>query len=345
MGMFDAFGEQARLGQESPLQTIPVVPTLPTYMTPQNPTTTTTTAAPAKPIVRESGNKVGKFDADVVKAFTAQLATQAKGAQNIAQSATPTSLDQVLNPSREDYITNTKKSNVEKLSGGEGILGTKWKESWTPEGKSAYLNAKINRISQIAQLAGADENALSGIQQQAKYALSQVPQTGDDEADLTAAEGVLSQLEAQYAQGAIETAANGGEPVAAAEDIPGTYTPDEQAAIQVAIGQFMQPYADQAVLTGQNAANILNSTASSIQDPAYRAVVQQQAALAQQSGANTGLSIMKQAGVLPAIQALENQRQQAAQIQSLQNQLLQQQSQQTGTQDFGALLAQAGLGQ
>lgn len=371
MGMFDAFGEQARLGQESPLQTIPVPPTLPEYMTPQNPTTTTT-AVPAKPIVRQGGNKQGGgFDSDVLKAFTSQLATQAKGAGAGSGISAPGlvkiqgdgnglsqalidrksgsgggegGLSSIYNPTRDEFKTRGNPSIADRIL-GLGKEGRKKEDMGDlrldDEGVKNYLNAKIERLQKVAELAGDDPDVMK---QRALYALGQIKKTGVMDTDLASAEGVLAELEAPLAETVI--VAESGEPIAAAaEEIPGSYTPDEQAAIQVAIGQFMKPYADQAVLTGQNAANILNSTASSIQDPAYRAVVQQQAALAQQSGANTGLSIMKQAGVLPAIQALENQRQQAAQIQSLQNQLLQQQSQQVGTQDFGALLAQAGLGQ
>jgi len=256
----------------------------------------------------------------------------------------PTSLSQVPNPTREQF-TSTPEGNLAQKIGGWTLGAAGAAVVPSPKLDTAgYLNAKIDRIGQIALLAGATPDELKGIREQAKYALSQVPKTGKQEEDVAAAEQKLSELEAQYAPVAIEKTT--GSPTIASttpQDIPGTYTPQEQAAIQVAIGQYMKPYADQATLNGQNAANILNSTASSIKDPAYRAIVQQQAALAQSGGANMANAYMQQAAVLPAINALEAQRQQAAQISSLQNQLLAQQSQQSsGTGDINSILASLG---
>ncbi len=283
-------------------------------------------------------------------------ANQNQPGSNVTQVPQLSDIPQI---NREDYMTEGGPGFGDYL--GHIAKGPFAEEPWKKgavhgtmrldkNGKAQYLQAKLGRLTQVAQLSGLSPQEAEGVRQQAIYSLSQTPKTDedgealDDEAALAAAEGVINDIESQYAQIAIQSTAGG---MAAEEQIPGSYTPQQQLAIQKQIQEFITPYADAAAMNGTNVSNILNELAGQNPSPAYQGLIRSQAATAAQSGANLANAYAQQAAVLPAIAALEAQRQQQAQIASLQNQLLAQQQSgaSAGAGDFDAMLQQLTGGQ
>lgn len=119
-----------------------------------------------------------------------------------------------------------------------------------------------------------------------------------------------------------------------------TYTPQEQAAIQAVIGQFIAPYATRANISGAAAGGLFNELAGQTSSPTMAALDRAQGAQYQAGGDALAQAYVQQAQALPAIFALQQNQAFANQISSLQNQLAaqQSQSQQSSAPDLSALL-------
>lgn len=103
---------------------------------------------------------------------------------------------------------------------------------------------------------------------------------------LPAAESVLSTYESQ---------ANSGVP---------RMTPQDIAQIQAMVGMFTQPYAQQYVDTANQAAGFVNAAAENM-PPAYRGILQAQAAQQVSSANRYAAALQQQAAVLPSMSAYQ----------------------------------------
>lgn len=234
--------------------------------------------------------------------------------QTPTSSQTPTSVSEVPNPTREEFMTESSPSNWDKLgkivSTPGGIFNPGSYEGdleLTDEGASAYLQARMDRVTQIAKLSGASDDELATLQQQMIYDLQQAPRTGQDGKDLstdewvTSAEGLINSYETPYAQSAITDTPTSGQ---GQEYI---YDPKEIAGLQAWATGLMKPYVDKLAASGQSE---------------LAAAYQQQATLA------------------PLWQAVQDREALARQLQAAQNQLASQQSGSTGLtpEDIAAAL-------
>jgi hypothetical protein len=212
---------------------------------------------------------------------------------------------------------------------------------FTEEAANRYLNDRLSRYVQIADLAGVPSDVRAATIQELRYRIENNREANSPEKMMEFAEELIVAEEANL----VPAASRAGSGAVATEELsPAGFSPQDIAVLQATIGQFMQPYTDQMAESGAAQAALMNSYADSAVTPGIAALARQQASSVQAGGDRLAAAYMAQAQAFPTIRAYDEVAQLRQQIAGMQAQMAQQQFAGGGVGDFEATLQGLGAG-